>query len=194
MSKTLTIPRLTEGAEPLQVTVRKLTPSMINEGHKLCLMYNIGLVESIAARAEEEAAGALELLNSMASMPALALSMEHAGKQHYDKVKAAKSARKAAEDSKAKVLKHYGVIDETRTIVDVDPSVDYLWMLAEKIIGNPCYVEICTGIRLDDWQDVYDEDFVRVCEEVYLANIRFFTTKFPSLPKPQARKEEAPLT
>lgn len=192
--KTLTIPRLTEGAEPLQVTVRKLTPSMINEGHNLCLMYNIGLVESIAARAEEEAAGSLELLNSMASMPALAASMEHAIKQHAAKQSAVKVARKAADDAKAKVLKQYGAIDETRTIVDVPPALDYLWMLAEKIIGNPCYMEICTGIRLDDWQDVDDEDFVRVCEEVYRANIRFFSIKFPSLPKPQARKEEVPLT
>lgn len=192
--KILTIPRLTEGAEPLQVTVRKLTPSMINEGHNLCLMYNLELLEDIARQAEEDAAGSLELLNSMASMPALAQSMEHAVKQHAAKQSDSKAARKIAADARAKVLKYFDAIDETRTIVDVDPSVDYLWILAEKIIGNPCYVEICTGIRLDEWRDVDDEDFVCVCEEVYRVNIRFFTTKFSSLPKVQARKEEAPLT
>lgn len=192
--KTLTLPRLTEGDPPLQVTVRKLTLSMIDDGYNLCLMYNVELLEDIARQAEEDAAGSLELLNSMASMPALAPSMEHAVKQHAAKQSASKAARKAADDAKAKVLKYFGAIDETRTLVDIPPSLDYLWMLAEKIIGNPCYVEICTDIRLDEWRDVDDEEFIRVCEEVYRVNICFFTTKFPSLPKVQARKEEAPLT
>ena len=175
--------------EQITITARKLTPAGINEGYHRYLLYTHSIQQALLEDETEKYQQAEEMLGMLADMPALKESLPNAISSLGKKKEALQSLQRQFKKSEQQILSVFDSLDSPYRAVDMPPADGYYWQLAENILSNPVYVEVCTGMSFQEFQQISDEDFIRVCEEVYLLNHRFFLTKFPRLKQPTPRPE-----
>lgn len=162
--KTLSIPRLTEGAEPLKITIAKLTNATIRRALAMQMQCWLGSRERAVKWLED------------------------------NKAAEAAAARYKLEADRQLVIDCIGT-DEGIDIeaLQTENSPYYInWLIAERILHNPIYVEICSGLSLADFEDVDFDDFARVCREIMRVNETFFSAAQPALWKECQKHQDQP--
>lgn len=173
----------------VEITVRKLSPCGINEGYHRYLLYTHSIQQAFLQEETEKYQQAEEMLAMLTDMPALKESLPNAIKNLGKKKEALQALQRQFKKSEQQILSVFDSLDSPYRAADMPPAEAYYWQLAESILSNPVYVEVCTGMGFQEFQCISDEDFIKVCEEIYLLNSRFFLTKFPRLKQPTPRPE-----
>jgi hypothetical protein len=183
MSKTITIPRLTPGAEPLKITIAKLTNATNRRATVLNMQYFLARRTRAVELLEREAEESKGMLQQIKVTPMLADSLDHASVVYLRQAGEAAAARKKLEADRLRVINCLGEVGDFD--IDVlqaeDSPIFTAWLIAEKILLNPIYVEICTGLTLADFEDVDFDDLALVCREIMRVNATFFSAALPTL-------------
>ena len=185
--KKMTIPSLTEGKEPYEIGIPKITATHhremmmlqsvgeIKDGEAACEEAGEAYEKAVAARKESKEL--IEALEIAEADPALIISkkseFDNAAKivdelhRKLDKTKA------QLEKDTAKVVKHFGDIPD----LEIDEvGMTYL-LIGKDILGEPWAVMACCGLGPEEWVDIDYEDYANICKELLRRNPRFFKVR-----------------
>ena len=185
--KTISIPSLTDGKEPYEIGIPKITAvhhkemmmlqcvNEIADGKEACEEAEEACQKASSAR--EESQGLIEALEIAEADPALIASKksEFANAEKFvdELQRKLDKTKKLLEKDIAKVEKHFGVIPDLE--ID-DLKITYL-LIGKDILGEPWAVMACCGIDPEGWLDIDYEDYATICKELLRRNPRFFRVR-----------------
>lgn len=185
--KKMTIPSLTEGKEPYEIGIPKITArhhremmmlqsvGEIKDGEAACEEAEGAYEKAVAARKESE--GLIEALEIAEADPVLIADKksDHASacKIVDELQRKLEKTKKQLEQDKAKVEEHFGDIPD----LEIDEvGLTYL-LIGKDILGEPWAVMACCGLGPEDWVDIDYEEYANICKELLRRNPRFFKVR-----------------